>query len=301
MSRRTLSVIAAFVVVLVALASAEACRQARGTPVNDMILGAEARLGDGTISSYTSFGGDGEPLAIGITFSAEALASLPTARTDEHRCFDKDSDGIIAPETECLAMHERVIPLPTETSRRADMPFKWVLVNWNPTGHMPPHIYGLPHFDIHFFIESIENTFALMPGPCGPEMLRCDQFERARRPLPSNYMHPDFSDVEAAVPAMGNHLIDLTAAEFHGEVFSRTWIYGAYDGHVTFYEEMVTVDYLAGRPDSCFEIKTPSAVEIAGYYPTKSCYGFHPETGQQTVSMEGFVYREASPPAPIGG
>ena len=38
---------------------------------------------------------------------------------------------------------------------------------------------------------------------------------------------------------MGNHLIDPTSAEFHGKKFTRTWIYGAYDGHVTFVEEML--------------------------------------------------------------
>ncbi|NIW35423.1 MAG: hypothetical protein GWN32_02385 [Gemmatimonadetes bacterium] len=297
MTHRAIAVIAVFVA-LASLGAAQAHRQAHSKAIDDMTLGAEARLGEGTVSSFARFDGGRNPLAIGVVFSAEALASPPTARSDEHRCFDVDADGAIEPDTECLATHERVIPLPTEASRRADIPFKWVLLNWNPAGHIPPEIYGPPHFDIHFYIESIENTFALMPGPCGPEMLRCDQFERAVRPLPWNYMHPDFSNVDAAVPAMGNHLIDLTSPEFHGEVFTRTWIYGAYDGRVTFYEEMVTVDYLSTRPDVCYDIKAPAAVELAGHYPTKSCFRYDARTGEQTVSMEGFVYREASPPAP---
>ena len=38
-------------------------------------------------------------------------------------------------------------------------------------------------------------------------------------------MHADFKNVDAVVPAMGNHLIDPTSAEFNGKKFTRTWIY----------------------------------------------------------------------------
>ena len=48
------------------------------------------------------------------------------------------------------------------------------------------------------------------------QALLCDQFEIAKRPLPPNYIHPDFQDVDAVAPAMGNHLIDLTGPEFNG-------------------------------------------------------------------------------------
>lgn len=299
MARRSVS----FIVVLAALGGvvlAQACRQARGKELSDMILGAEARLGDGAFSSFARLDREGVPQAIGLVFSAEALNSLPVDRSDEHRCFDHDGDGAIEPDPECLASHERVIPLPTELSRRADIPFKWVLLNWNPGGHAPLHIYGLPHFDVHYVMEPIEKIFALMPGPCGEEFIRCDQFERAVRPVPSNYVHPDFQNVGAAVPAMGNHLVDLTGHEFHGSAFDRTWIFGSYDGRIIFWEEMVTREYLANRPDTCFDIKTPAAVAVAGHYPTRSCFRFDEKTNQQMITIEGFVYRESSPPAGTG-
>ena len=43
-------------------------------------------------------------------------------------------------------------------SARADIPFKWVLLNWTPHGHIPPGVYDTPHFDVHFYLDSIENT-----------------------------------------------------------------------------------------------------------------------------------------------
>lgn len=54
-----------------------------------------------------------------------------------------------------------------------------------------------------------------MRVPVGPEFVNCAQFKIATRLLPSNYMHPDFKNVHAVAPAMGNHLIDPTSPEFN--------------------------------------------------------------------------------------
>lgn len=112
-------------------------------------------------------------------------------------------------------------------------------------------------------------------------------------------MHPDFKNLGAVAPAMGNHLIDQTSPEFNGKKFTRTWIYGVYDGRVTFFEEMVTRDYLLSLPTACFPLKTPPAVGVRGYYPSQSCIRYNLQTQEYTVSMEGFALREASPPEPI--
>jgi len=259
-------------------------------------LGAMSSVGKGTVSSFAVFAKDGTPQAIGIVFPASTLEGLPSAHSDGHHCFDRNKDGRIDPQTECFATHEWVIPLPSDMARRADIPFKWVGLNWNAHGHIPPGVYDLPHFDVHFYIESIEKVFAVVSGPCGPEFVNCDQFKIATKPLPSNYMNVDFKNVDAVAPAMGNHLIDLTSPEFHGKRFTRTWIFGTYDGRVTFYEEMVTREFLLTRPTACFPIKSPPAVGVRGYYPTKSCIRYRPQVDEYTIAMEDFVLREASAP-----
>jgi hypothetical protein len=262
------------------------------------LLGANSSVGNGMVSSYAEFDKSGAPKAIGIVFQASALDGLPSAPSDGHHCFDRNKDGTIDPQTECFGSHEWVIPLPSELARRSDVPFKWVGLNWNPNGHIPPGVYHLPHFDVHFYMEPIEKIFAIAPGLCGPEFVNCDQFKIATKPVPSNYMHPDFKSVEAVAPAMGNHLVDPTSPEFTGKKFTRTWIYGVYDGRVTFYEEMVTREYLLSRPTECFPLKSPAAVGVKGYYPTQSCIRYLPQSNEYTVSMEGFALREASAPAP---
>jgi hypothetical protein len=239
------------------------------------------------------------PTAIGVVYSSGALEGLPAEPSDRHHCFDRDGDGQLEMDTECLATHEFVIPLPDAVSKRSDVPFEWTLLNWNPAGHIPPGIYDVPHFDVHFYMVPIASVFALEDGPCGMEFIRCDQHELAKKPLPPNYMNPDFQDVDAVVPAMGNHLVDLTGPEFNGEEWKRSWIFGVYDGEVTFYEEMLTRAFLLSQPDACYPIKSPPAVAQSGFYPTESCVRHDAETGEYTVSMEGFEFREASPPEPV--
>lgn len=266
----------------------------------ERILGWRSDLGNGTVSSYAEFEDSGAPTAIGVVFSASALDGLPSEPSDRHHCVDRNKDGVVDQPAECLNTHEFVIPLPDAVTRRSDIPFKWTLLNWNPVGHIPPEVYDLPHFDIHFYIEPIANIFAIESGLCGPEFIRCDQFEVAKKPIPPNYIHPDFKDVDAAVPAMGNHLIDLTSPEFHKQVFTRTWIYGVYDSKIIFYEEMVTRAFMLSKPNTCFPIKSAPAVGLSGFYPTVSCIRQDAETGEYTVSMEKFTFREVSDPEPIG-
>lgn len=112
-------------------------------------------------------------------------------------------------------------------------------------------------------------------------------------------MHPDYPSSDAVAPAMGNHLVDPTSPEFHGSPFTRTWIYGTYDGRVTFYEEMLSRDYMLSKPNLCFDIKLPPAVGKSGFYPMKSCIRYSADTNSYTVSMEGFVRREAIPPSTL--
>lgn len=263
---------------------------------NERLLGANSRVGHGSVSSYAEFDRDGAPKAIGVVFQASALEGLPSTHSDGHHCFDHDKDGKFDLDKECFGTHEWVIPLPSEVARRSDIPFKWAGLNWNAHGHIPPGVYDVPHFDVHFYMEPIEKIFAIEPGTCGPENVRCDQFKLATRPLPSNYMHADFTNVNAVAPAMGNHLVDLTSPEFNGKKFTQTWIYGVYDGRVTFYEEMLTREYLLGRPTACFPLKSPPAVGVRGYYPTQHCIRYLPQSNEYTVSMENFVLREASAP-----
>jgi hypothetical protein len=279
----------------VALLAAAGCSSERTGTSASRTPGWQLTVGNGTVSSYAEIESGGAPAAIGVVWSSSALEGLPND-SDEHRCFGRSKDGAKDAETKCQHTHEFVIPLPDGVARRADIPFKWVLLNWNPTGHIPPGIYDAPHFDVHFEMGAIADAFAIESGPCGPELVRCDQFKTARKPLPPNYMAPDYVDVEAVVPVMGNHLIDVTGPEFRKQPFTQSWIYGVYDGKVIFYEAMVTLAYMRSKPNGCLPIKAPKAVAVSGLYPTEYCVRHNATTGEYSVSMEKFSRRDASAP-----
>ena len=75
--------------------------------------------------------------------------------------------------------------------------------------------------------------------------------------------------------------------------FTHTWIFGAYDGHISFYEPMITREFLLGQTSNCTPVKQSQAWEQAGYHPTKYCIRYRSDAGEYTVSLEGLVYRKA--------
>lgn len=263
----------------------------------ETVYGEAKKLGNGFAQLYAELEANGAPRVLGVSFVEGMLEGLPAVPNTYSRCFDKNGDGKIGARGECNGDFELIFPLPREVGKRSEMPFKWISVNWNPEGHPhpAPPPWAVPHFDFHFYIQERESVRSIRPGECS-ELINCDDFKRAQKPVPAKYLHPDHIDVGAAVPDMGNHLIDSKSPELakNGPPFTQTFIYGAYDGHVTFYEPMITRTYLDSRPDMCAALKLPQAWEISGYYPTKYCIRYRDGEGRYTVSLEDFMYRSAN-------
>jgi hypothetical protein len=205
-----------------------------------------------------------------------------------------NGNGRIDGSSECEGDFEFALALPSAVAGRSDIPFRWVAVNWNGEGHEPHGVYDLPHFDFHFYIASEESVRKIGVGSCA-FFIDCADFERATRPVPAKYVHDHHVNVNAAVAAMGNHLIDTTSPEFADppRKFTHTWIFGAYDGSITFYEPMITHEFLMTRRNICVPIKQPQAWQIAGYYPSRYCIRYHDSANKYTVSLEGLEYRKA--------
>ena len=122
----------------------------------------------------------------------------------------------------------------------------------------------------------------------------CGHFTRATRPVQAQYHPAGHINVGAVVPRMGNHLLDSQSPEIKDSLpFTRTFIYGAYEGELIFWEPMITLDFLTRTRNACFEISQPQGFRQSGYYPTQYCVRQDRE-GQRTVSLEGFRYSQAS-------
>lgn len=265
-----------------------------GRAADGVHYGTPVRVGDGTMRTYFGVDAAGVPVELGILMDAGALRGLPTEPSTSGRCFDMNGNGRIDGSSECEGDYEYFLALPPVIADREDMPVQWVGVNWNVHGHAPPGVYDLPHFDFHFYMTSKAAIDRIRVGSCGI-FIDCDDFKRATQPVPAKYVDSRFVNVDAAVPMMGNHLVDTTSPELAQppQKFTHTWILGAYDGRITFLEPMITREYLLERPNRCFAIKQPSAWQLSGYYPTRYCMRYHARVDKYTISLEGLVFRTA--------
>jgi hypothetical protein len=204
------------------------------------------------------------------------------------RCFDLDGNGKHTGH-ECLGDEERILDVPVDSS--AGLPFRWIRINWNPAGHQNTP-YAQPHFDFHFHTSDRSRVEAIAPGRCGELVTAAISRSPPGRFRPGTYP----AAISTSAPwCRGWGIICSTRNRPNSRIHSRspsTFIYGAYDGEVIFWEPMITLDLLRNTQDSCLEIRQPEAFQQAGYYPTQYCVR-QDRGGWRTVSLERFRYSEA--------
>jgi hypothetical protein len=226
--------------------------------------GRPVSFGGDVVRTYVTIDKNMTPTALGVEIPAKALTNLPQI------------------------MSGLMLQFPNEAR---SLPFQYLNMDWNPQGHEPDHIYTVSHFDFHFYLQSPEETKAIKPGSC--QGLDCEAYRRAMKDVPVQYRPVDYKNVGAVVPQMGNHLIDPASPEFNNQPFTRTFLYGTFDGKMTFYEPMLTLQYLQSQPNEYIDLKQPTAYAQSGYYPTRYSVRYEPSKELYRISLEGFVYRVA--------
>ena len=120
-------------------------------------------------------------------------------------------------------------------SQASKTPFDHIVIGWRPDGHEPFQIYGIPHFDFHFYMITSEERKLITS-------YEADSMKFKNAPpveyLPPGYIYPGGGDAQ-----MGAHWIDPASPEFNGETFRKTFIYGTLEGKVNFIEPMITNDF----------------------------------------------------------
>lgn len=224
-----------------ALALAAACSgdptSATTSPTTE--FGATIVLGNGTARSYLISQGS-TPTELGIALSATALDGLQTAPL--------------------MGGYESLLPLPAHNPTQ----FQVIGLNWNPAGHPPPMVYTVPHFDFHFYMISLADRNAIDPSD--------PAFGAKAASLPAATLRPATYVADPptnAIPHMGVHWTDSTAAEFHGQPFTRTFIAGSWNGQFTFLEPMVTRAYLLTHPVDVIAVPRAAQTAAGGYYPAE--------------------------------
>ncbi|WP_280265390.1 hypothetical protein [Nocardia wallacei] len=261
--------------------------------------GQSASLGNGRITAYSQTDSAGKPLAIGMVATDGVYDALPhDPPTGGLYCHDKNADGAVDPHHECAGGYENALPLNDNLTRRDDIPFTYVLANWNPHGHVPMGVWDKAHFDVHFYLNDNAERLAIRTGPC-LQMTDCADYALGKNLPAARYRPPNYVDLDAIEPAMGQHLIDKTTPELNGGPFTHTFIYGSWNGEITFYEPMVSLEQYNGLRsgtigDSCTPIEQPQAWQQAGWYPTRYCLRHRANRAETLTTLEEFVYRRAS-------
>ncbi|MBF9142870.1 DUF5602 domain-containing protein [Hymenobacter properus] len=217
--------------------------------------GPAVPVGQGVARAWETVNAAGEPTAIGVDVSAGSMLNAGPAPA------------------------EYVLQLPRQV---AVPPFDHIELGWNPAGH-EPDFYMLPHFDMHFYMIT-KAAQAAIPFLAPPAF----DVAPAAQYIPALYVQGP-----GLVPNMGSHWLDVLAPELHGETFTKTFIYGTYNGHVAFLEPMFTRAYLSANLSQTTAIRQPAAVEQSGYYPMSYTISHGTTPQQYTISLDGLRYRMA--------
>ena len=242
-----------------------------GTPSNYTVFGPSQPLGNGTVKTYVTLDGAGQPTEVGLRLSATAMDGLPQ---------DTGPAQMV------------MLAFPDQAARTA---FNHVMLNWNPQGHEPPELFGKPHFDFHFDMVDMATMQAINPDD--PKYAAEAEHLPEAKYVPQGYVVPPGPPPAAqAVPGMGVHMVDSTDSTLvPGKYdFQKIVISGAWDGRYTFIEPMITREWLLTQPNSQESLKQPQAYQKAAYYPTTYDVHVDQQTKDYVIALTGLTMRDAS-------
>jgi hypothetical protein len=287
-NRRTHSLAAALTLTVVTLASAPAVHAQsssgspatalarKGAPGTSWYEGAAATLGE-KVRTYVILDEKAgkRPIEIGIAIDARLLeGALPAGESQR---------------------------LTLELSKQVPEPYRFALFDWNPHGHIPPGVYDTPHFDFHYYLTPLAEVEAIVPSD--------PHFAARANNLPTGDHVPQFYTAFAppgqdyasmAEPKMGVHWTDVRAPELQQLLnkpadyrpFTYTFIYGSWDGQITFLEPMITRAFLRTRPDMVVSIPQPKRYPQPGWYPNAYRISYDAEAKEYRVALVDFTRRQ---------
>lgn len=267
---------------LATLALGAACDKASTSPSSSKrVYGAAQSLGQGTARSYVTLDRAGKPTSLGVALSEAAMSGLP--------------------QTPMAGMPSAAMLILSLPAASVATGFDHVMLDWNPAGHEPDHVYTHPHFDFHFYQITSAQREAIIPSD--PQWAaKVGRFPSAEY-VPNGYAAASvLGGVPAAtagVPYMGMHWLDVASPELQpppaGKQFTSTFIYGTWDGAFIFAEPMITKAFLESTkamPNGVnFPVGVAQKVAKAGAYPTSYSIIFDSQAREYRISLDGLVQR----------
>jgi hypothetical protein len=231
--------------------------------------GPSADFASGSARTWVNTDATGTPIALGIAMTEGALQGLPATAS--------------GPSPTALMV---TLPLPVEAK---GIGFDHAELGWNPNGHEPPQLYGVPHFDVHFYMVSSADEAAILPSD-PLYATKAANFPTGNA-VPDGYVPPPGSPAANAVPQMGLHWTSVKAPELNGQGFTNTFIFGSWDGRFIFLEPMITKAYLETHPNATQVIPQPAAWPTAGRFPTTYAVNYDATAKEYRFTLGGLTQR----------
>lgn len=247
--------------------------------------GTPLEVGNGRARAYVVLDEQhgNQPLEVGVALDATALQGLPAPTapapgTDPHAHVDSK---------------EYLLTFPAQHGT----PYQFVTLDWNASGHEPPGIYDLPHFDFHFYTITKAERDAIDPADANFAQ-KAASFP-ADAYVPAGYMvlPPPPAPVNA-VPRMGVHWLDIASPELRAptspnhRAFTYTFIHGSWNGKFIFDEPMITRAFLLTQPDLTLPLSQPAQFAKPGYYPTNYRIKYDADAQEYRIALSGLVRRQ---------
>ena len=259
--------------------------------------GTAVPVGAGYARAYVLYaaGDSGAPVEIGVALDERALENLPAPNPHAPRTSPGGHEHV--------DNHPYLLSLPEQGAP----PYRFVELDWNPGGHEPPGIYDTPHFDFHFYTVPPSERAAIVPSD--------PRFQEKADRLPPERERPESYVVAAppgapapAVPLMGVHWVDVGSPELQGmfgkpeayRPFTRTFIYGSWNGRFHFVEPMITRAHLLEKKNAVDPAERDEVVAVPmapsystpGYYPGAYRITWDDETKEWRVALTKLVRRD---------
>jgi hypothetical protein len=257
--------------------------------------GTPQKLGNGMIRTYVVLDQKdaSRPLEVGVSMSEQSLEGLPAGTP-------------MAGHGHHTMGNVLLLDLPAHNPT----PYKFVQFDWNPNGHEPDSVYTLPHFDFHFYAVPVDVRNSIVPSD--PRYL-----QKAASYPTAQYRYPFYLDAatagrvradSATVPMMGLHWLDVRSPELQKltgnpgawQPFTKTFIYGSWDGQFIFDEPMITRAYILSKKtatdpamvDELIPVPTAQQYNPAGYYPSAYRITWDAQQKEYRIALTQLSWKE---------
>jgi hypothetical protein len=246
------------------------------------VQGEVKDIGNGKVSTWVELDKDNHPTSIGVTLTEGGLSGLPESDDDPG---DKGSLKLTLLDGIGHATYEYELKFPPEAKETA---FDHMGFNWNAFGHWPGEIFTEPHFDVHFYMESMDYRHSMQKSRKEDILVGHKQMER-------KYVPPGHTLVYGTLePRMGVHWADLSSPELKPGNFNKIFLFGSYNGKMLFWEPMITRRFLQTKPTNYVEpIVQPYEFPKSGYYPLEYSIKYDADKKQFDIALDKLVYRQS--------